>query len=137
MLKKFLISLIILNLLKSEEVITGGFTKQATIDLCKPVYEKILQDYTGFKDYEIKSCETQVVNGTNFRMKLETAAADTKVQNCFITVFQSLDKKTTDVTEYREKENDCFTKFNAAGVSTGSVNGLEIYLFLQFLFLFY
>lgn len=142
MFKRIFFIFMILNNLKLTGLMTGGgFSKQDSIELCQKVLNKILTDNTVFKDYEIKSCETQIVNGTNYHMNLENNSKD--IKNCDITIYESLDKSEVNPIKNREMENDCFTKFDKVKITSGvkveeqnqnSSTGLDLKIFFMFTF---
>ena len=120
MLKYILLTIITLNLLKtSNTMLAGGFSQQHTNEKCEDTLKKILSEHSGFKGYEIKSCEEQIVNGVNYRMILENN--DKIVKKCKITIWTSFDETRINPIRYREGKDDCFTMFDNAQESTTSV----------------
>lgn len=110
-------TIMMLNILNTtNSMMTGGFSKQDTVEKCETTLKLILSTYQGFKNYSIKSCETQLVNGINYRMVLENS--NRLVKECHLTIYQSFDKTKTTPINYREKENDCFTLFEKSKEKT-------------------
>jgi hypothetical protein len=117
MLNKITIFLISIVLIKTHgDRMVGGFEKKHTNEECENVLKTVLTEHLLFADYSIKSCETQLVNGLNYRMVLVNPEKD--IKKCKITVYQSFDKTETKALKYREKEEDCFTMFENAKIST-------------------
>ena len=120
MIKTFFIFLMIITILKANnDRVVGGFEKKSGHQECETALKIILNEHPGFQDYSVKSCETQLVNGINYRMIL--VHPDKVVKKCKITIYQSFDKNNTSPLKYREKENDCFTMFDNAKQSTTTV----------------
>ncbi len=98
------------------EKVIGGFEKLNSHNECLAVFEQIKSDFLGFSPYSVKSCEKQLVNGLNFRMTLVNS--DQVIKTCKLTIYKSFDGSLIEPLKYREKEHDCFTKFENAKVST-------------------
>ena len=120
MIKEVFISIILLAFFKANnQKVLGGFEKKNGHEECETALKIILTEHPGFQDYSVKSCESQLVNGINYRMVL--VHPNKVVKKCKITIYQSFNKNETTPLKYREKENDCFTMFENAKQSTTSV----------------
>ena len=61
-----------------------------------------------FSKHSIVSCEKQLVNGINHRLRLSNA--DHPVKDCEMVIWHDFQKTTYEALKGRQGENDCFTK---------------------------
>ena len=108
-MKTILLLTTILKMSIHSDTMVGGFEKKDDLALCQERLTKLSSDYPVFKSYKITNCETQLVNGINYRMTLVNI--DNVVKKCQLVIYESLNKELSPL-KYREKENDCFTKFD-------------------------
>lgn len=97
------------------ERMVGGFEKKPDTSDCVERLKQILPDYPIFGAYKVTSCETQLVNGMNYRLTLVNV--DKKVKKCQIMIHESINKEISPL-KYRQQEKDCFTMFENQKVNT-------------------
>ncbi len=88
-LKTLLITaLLMLNLLNGQDHLVGGFSNSDKTQCQKPIDDFLKMHQHGeliFFEYEVKSCESQVVAGMNYKMTLEIYG-----QDCEVTIYRNL-----------------------------------------------
>jgi hypothetical protein len=114
-MKRFLITLVLLNLAMNEEIeieqeLLGGYKTQKP-EFCQEMFNKMRHDYSTFQEHEILSCETQLVNGVNYRMILKNT--NHQIQQCTVTIYSSFKKDKIYYYKQFHGEDDCFTKMKS------------------------
>lgn len=117
---KLALIFLLANLCFSTEKRVGGFQKQEDVALCQERLNKIHSEFPIFKSYKITNCETQLVNGTNYKMNLVNTQSNL-VKKCAVVIYEQLNNQVMPL-KYREKENDCFTLFENHKVDVTSEN---------------
>ena len=90
----------------SLQTIVGGFSPEKDLKLCKEYLKKAGPQLLGFDLYKVITCEKQIVNGLNYRMKLQKK--NRTPSKCIVTVHIPFDGSTVTPLKGNNGDSDCF-----------------------------